>query len=126
LSFTRQRADATCPPDKESPVNLFPLLALASPPADGAGQGSPLPMFLMMGAIFLIFWMMIIRPQQKQQKQRQAMITALKNGDRIITSGGLYATVKDVHEDFVVAFISDGVKVEIAKSAIGGVVTKKD
>jgi preprotein translocase subunit YajC len=69
---------------------------------------------------------MIIRPQQKQQKQRQAMITALKNGDRIITSGGLYATVKDVHEDFVVAFISDGVKVEIAKSAIGGVVTKKD
>lgn len=107
-------------------MNLFPLLALASPPADGAGQGSSLPMFLMMGAIFLIFWLMIIRPQQKQQKQRQAMITALKNGDRIVTSGGLFATVKDVHEEYVVAFISDGVKVEIAKSAIGGVVTKKD
>ena len=66
------------------------------------------------------------RRRRDQQKQRQAMISALKNGDRIVTNGGLFATVKDVHEDKVVAFIADGVKVEIAKNAIGGVVQKKD
>jgi len=106
----------------------FPhLLAMSAPPAEGGqGGGSPLVMFGMMALIFLIFWFMIIRPQQKQQKQRQAMISALKNGDRIVTNGGLFATVKDVHEDKVVAFIADGVKVEIAKSAIGGVVAKRD
>jgi preprotein translocase subunit YajC len=100
---------------------------MSAPPAEGGqGGGSPLVMFAMMALIFLIFWFMIIRPQQKQQKQRQTMIAALRNGDRIVTNGGLFATVKDVHEDKVVAFIADGVKVEIAKSAIGGVVAKKD
>ena len=105
-------------------MTLHSFLAMASPSAEGGqGGGNPLYFFGMMALIFLIFWFLIIRPQQKQQKQRQAMIAALKNGDRVVTNGGLYATVKDVHEDRVVAFIADGVKVEIAKNAIGGVVT---
>jgi len=109
-------------------VTLQTFLAMASPPAEnGQPSGSnPLYMFGMMALIFAIFWFMIIRPQQKQQKQRQAMIMALKNGDRIVTNGGLFAIVKDVHDDRVVAFIADGVKVEIAKNAISGVVQKKD
>ena len=102
------------------------FLAMASPSAEGGQSGgNPLYMFGMMGLIFLIFWFMIIRPQQKQQKQRQAMIQELKNGDKIVTNGGLFATVKDVHDDKIVAFIADGVKVEIAKNAIGAVVAKK-
>ena len=100
------------------------LLAMSSPPAEGGQGGSPVMMFGMMALIFLIFWFMIIRPQQKQQKQRQAMIAALKNGDKIVTNGGLIATVKDVHEDKIVAFIADGVKVEIAKNAVGTVIKK--
>jgi len=82
--------------------------------------------FGMMAVIFAIFWFLIIRPQQKQQKKKMQMITQLKNGDKIVTNGGLFATVKDVHEDKIVAFIAEGVKVEIAKNAIGGVVQKKD
>ena len=107
---------------------MFNFLAMSAPNAEGgqSSGGNPMYMFGMMALIFVIFWFMIIRPQQKQQKKRQLMITTLKNGDRIVTNGGLYATVKDVHEDKVVAFISDGVKVEIAKSAIGGVVQKRD
>lgn len=105
---------------------LITFLAMASPPAEGGqGGGSMMPMFMMMALIFAIFWFLIIRPQQKQQRQRQLMIAALKNGDRIVTNGGLYATVKDVHEDRVVAFIAENVKVEIAKHAIGAVVQKK-
>ena len=61
---------------------------------------------------------MILRPQKKQQDQRKAMIEALKRGDKVVTSGGLFATVRDVKADRVVATIGDGVKVEIAKSAI--------
>ncbi len=104
------------------------ILAMAAPPAEGgqASGGSPLYMFGMMAVIFAIMYFMIIRPQQKQQKARREMIATLKNGDRIVTNGGLYATVKDVHEDRLVAFIADGVKVEIARSAVGGVIKKRD
>lgn len=104
------------------------ILAMAAPPAEGgqASGGSSLYMFGMMAVIFAIMYFMIIRPQQKQQKQRRDMIAALKNGDRIVTNGGLYATVKDVHEDRLVAFIAEGVKVEIARNAVGGVLKKKD
>ena len=59
---------------------------------------------------------MILRPQKKQQDQRKAMIEALKRGDQIVTNGGLFATVKDVKDDRMVATIAEGVKVEIAKT----------
>ena len=108
-------------------MTMLNLLAFASPHAGSASAGGAggllgmLPMFVMLG---LVFWFMIIRPQKKQQDQRKTMLEAIKRGDRIITSGGLFATVKDVHEDKVVAFIADGVKVEIAKGSIGGVIKK--
>lgn len=102
------------------------FFAMAAPPAEGGQSGSPWPMFIMMAVIFAIMYFMIIRPQQRQQKQRQAMLSALKNGDKIVTNGGLMATVKDVHEDKIVAFIADGVKVEIARNAVGAVINKKD
>ena len=109
-------------------MTLTTMLAMAGPPAEGGqgGGGSPLYMFGMMAVIFAIMYFMIIRPQQKQQKQRREMIATLNNGDRVVTNGGLFATVKDVHEDRVVAFIADGVKVEISKNAVGGVVKKKE
>ena len=109
-------------------MTLQSFLAMSAPAAEGGQAGGPNPMYTfgMMAVIFAIFWFLIIRPQQKQQKKKAAMITQLKNGDKVVTNGGLFATVKDVHEDKIVAFISEGVKVEIAKNAIGGVVQKKD
>ncbi|MEN8007714.1 MAG: preprotein translocase subunit YajC [Candidatus Krumholzibacteriota bacterium] len=101
---------------------LMNLLAMASPNAGGEGGASSFLSFLPLILIFIVFWFMIIRPQKKQQDQRKTMIAAVKRGDRIITSGGLFATVKDVKQDLVVATIAEGVKVEIAKSAINGVV----
>lgn len=106
-------------------MSLPTVLAMAAPPAEGGQGGNPMYMFGMMALIIGIFWFMIIRPQQKTQRQRQLMIAALKNGDRIVTNGGLFATVKDVHEDRVVAFIAENVKVEIAKNAVAAVVQKK-
>lgn len=105
-------------------MTILNMLALGAPNAGGEGGGvgslmGVLPMFLMMG---LVFWFMIIRPQKKQQDQRKTMLEAVKRGDQIITSGGLFATVKDVKGDRVVATIAENVKVEIAKSAISAVV----
>jgi preprotein translocase subunit YajC len=103
------------------PMNL---LAMASPGGGGAGGGSGLMTMLMFGSIFAIFYFMIIRPQKKQADQRKAMIEAIKRGDKVITSGGLFATVKDVKADRVVVTIAEGVKVEVAKTAITGVLAE--
>jgi preprotein translocase subunit YajC len=99
------------------------MLAMAPPPENSGGLGA-LVSFLPLVLIVLVFWFMIIRPQKKQQEQRKAMIAALKKNDRILTSGGIFATILNVKEDRVVATIAEGVKVEIAKQSISGVVEK--
>ena len=105
---------------------MFPmnLLAMANTGGASGAGGSGLMTMLMFGSIFAIFYFMIIRPQKKQQDQRKAMIEALKRGDKIVTNGGLFATVKDVKADRVVVTIAEGVKVEVAKTAIGGVLAE--
>jgi preprotein translocase subunit YajC len=111
-------------PDLKNEEMFMPfvnLLAMGSPNA-GEGGASSMLSFLPLVLIFIVFWFMIIRPQKKQQDQRKSMIGALKRGDQIITSGGLFATVKDVKGDRVVATIADGVKVEISKGSINSVV----
>jgi preprotein translocase subunit YajC len=104
---------------------LVNLLAMANPSGGGGGGGGMMTM-LMFGSIFAIFYFMIIRPQKKQADQRKAMIEAIKRGDKIVTSGGIFATVKDVKADRVVVTIAEGVKVEVAKTAITGVLTESE
>jgi len=100
---------------------LLNLLAMASPGEGSGDSGSFLIQFAPIILIFVVFWFMIIRPQKKNQDKRKTMIEALKRGDKVVTSGGLYAEIRDVHPDRVVATISDGVKVEISKQAISSV-----
>jgi preprotein translocase subunit YajC len=90
----------------------------------GAGGGNFMSMIFLLGAFFLIFYFLILRPQQRRQKEMQRMISALKRGDRILTSGGLYGTVWDVKEDLLVVKLTEDLKVEIAKSAVQGVVSQ--
>ena len=105
---------------------MLHMLAMAAPPAEGGGGGgSMLIQFAPIILIFLVFWFMIIRPQKKQQDKRKAMLAALKRGDRIVTNGGLFATIKDVKGDRVVATIADGVKVEISRSAVAAKIKSK-
>ncbi|MEE3327310.1 MAG: preprotein translocase subunit YajC [Myxococcota bacterium] len=96
--------------------------------AEGPGAGFDPSFFLMMAAIFAIFYFLVIRPQQRQQKEREAAIKALVRGDKVITTGGLHGVVSDVSEDLVkleIARVKGGLKVEVevARSGIG-VVTK--
>ena len=89
-----------------------------APPAGGNPMMSTLVMLLQFLPIFLIIYLLIIRPQQKKQKDMEKMLKALKKGDRVLTSGGIYGTVVGVEETKTVVKVSDDVKLEFAKSAI--------
>ncbi len=112
-------------PDK-LPVLAFLPVALSAP-AQGEGQSNPLSMLIPFVLIFFIFYFLLWRPQAKRQKDHKQMLGSLQKGDRIVTSGGLHATVLNVKEEegLVVATIAEGVKVEIARGSISAVIQKK-
>jgi len=95
--------------------------AMGTSGAGGEGGGGGGSMLLMLVAIFAIFYFLMIRPESKRRKERQTMLDALKRHDKIVTVGGLYGEVIDVHEDRVVIRIGEDIKVEVAKSAISTV-----
>ena len=72
------------------------------------------------GVIFLIFYMLVFAPMRRKQKKHSDMVAALKNGDRVVTNGGIYGTVKGVSGDTVQLRIADKVTIEIARHAIAG------
>ena len=88
--------------------------------AQAASQGSQLPMILMMVAIFAIMWLFMIRPQQKKQKQIRAFQNSLKEGDSIVTGGGIFGTVKriDMTTNKIDVEISRGVVITVDKGYV--------
>ena len=101
---------------------LFPEVAhaMGTSGAQGEGGGGGGSMLLMLVAIFAIFYFLMIRPESRRRKERQAMIESLQRHDKVVTVGGLYGEIQDVHEDRVVMKIAENIKVEVAKSAISG------
>ena len=79
--------------------------------------------FLPIIAIGLVFYFMVIGPANKQRRKQQEMLSALKKGDRVITTGGIYGTIQGVEGDAVYLKIADNVRVKVARSAISGVVS---
>jgi preprotein translocase subunit YajC len=99
------------------------LIAMA--PQDGGG-GSLVSTFIMFGAIFLIFYFMIIRPQQRRAKEREKLLSNVQKGDRVITSGGLHAVVAGLDEKTVLLQVSENVKMKFERSAIATIVSSKE
>ncbi len=81
---------------------------------------------VMMVIVMGIFYVLLILPQQKQQKQVREMRSALKNGDKVITNGGIYGTIVGLEDDAVQLRIADQVKVKVARSAIASVESAKE
>ena len=79
--------------------------------------------FLPIIAIGLVFYFLVIAPANKQRKKTAEMLSALKKGDRVVTSGGIYGTIQGVESETVYLKIADNVKVKVARSAISGIVT---
>jgi len=76
--------------------------------------------------IGVIFYLLIFMPMRKRQKKVEAMITALRNGDKVITNSGIYGVVAGVKEKTLILKIADQVKIEIAKNAIAGLQSPDD
>jgi preprotein translocase subunit YajC len=92
------------------------------------GSSNPNMTFILQIAQFLpiiaIFYLLLIRPQQQQAKKLKTMLAALKNGDKVVTSGGLMGTIARLDEQKVTLRVADDVKMEFLKSAIVSVVTE--
>ncbi|MDX8407048.1 MAG: preprotein translocase subunit YajC [Mariprofundaceae bacterium] len=89
--------------------------------AEGAaGQGGGFASFVPLILIMVIFYFLLIRPQQKRVKEHRNVIEALKKGDKVITGGGCYGTVTDVKEDIMKVEIAEGVRVKVKRDTIVG------
>lgn len=93
----------------------------AAPATAAAGSESMLMQFLPLILIFVIFYVLLIRPQQKRIKEHQTTLDAIKKGDRVVTGGGILGTIIKVDGPEVVVEIADGVHVRVQKASIGDV-----
>ena len=101
-------------------MSFIPFLqagGAASASASGSLIGSLLPFLL----IIVIFYLFLIRPQNKKQKETQKMLDALKKGDKVITIGGIHGTVSSVKENTVIVKVDDDCKLEFNRTAISSV-----
>ncbi len=110
---------------------LLPLIgAPESAGAAGAtGTAGAMPVWtylIMFGLIIVVFYFLMIRPQNKKQKETKKMLESLRKGDRISTIGGMRGTVVSVKEDVVLLKVDDNTKIEFSKSAIAQVLERKD
>jgi preprotein translocase subunit YajC len=95
----------------------------AAQTAAPSGQ-SQLLGFLPLIVIFVLFYFLLIRPQQKKQKEHRQMVDALSSGDEIVTGGGMLGKVADVGEQFVTVEVANGVSIKVQKHTITAVLPK--
>ncbi|MFP4383885.1 MAG: preprotein translocase subunit YajC [Spirochaetia bacterium] len=108
-------------------LNNLPTLIGAPEAGAGAGAGASgsgqlVSTIVIFGLVFLIFYFLIIRPQNKKQKETKKMLEALKKGDRVVTIGGIHGTINSIKGDRIILKIDGNTKMEFSRSAISGVV----
>lgn len=100
------------------------LLAM-SPQGGDAGGGSMVSTLIMFGAIFAIFYFMIIRPQQKKAKEKETLLGALKKGDKVVTSGGMHGSIAGLDDKTCLIDFGNNVKIKFERSAVATVDSNK-
>jgi len=93
--------------------------AASSPPGGTGGSSALLTQVVFFAAIFAIFYFLLIRPQQRQKRDRERMLSAIKKGDRVVTSSGMHGTVLGLNEHTVTLRVADQVKLEFDRGSIG-------
>ena len=94
-------------------MNTFTLMQAAQ-----TAQGNGWQMWVMLLLIFVVMWFFMIRPQRKQQKEMENFRNSLKNGDKVVTIGGIYGTIAEVKENYVLLEVDKDVKIRVNKQAI--------
>ncbi len=96
---------------------LNTIILMAQPAGQDGGPGLVANLILF-GSIIAIFYFMIIRPQQKRQKERQKMMDAMKKGDKVVTAGGIHGTIAGLDDKTVLVQIADTVKVKVDRGSV--------
>ena len=104
-------------------MSLFETTAYAAP-AGGFGGDSGMINLLFLGGFVLIFYFLLIRPQNKRRKEHQALVGNINKGDEVVTAGGIVGTVNKVEDDFIKVQVGEGVEMRIQKTAIGATLPK--
>ncbi len=90
------------------------------------GDRKPPPMWPIFIIIGVLFYVLLLRPQQKQRREHQQLLSNVKSGDKVITIGGIYGLVTNVKNGILVLKIAEGVKIEVTRDAIRAVVDGKE
>ena len=99
---------------------------LMAQPQGGNPTDSLISTLIMFALIIGIFYFMILRPQQKRQKERQKMLEAVKKGDKVVTAGGLHGTVAGLDDKTVLLQVADNVKMKFDRSAVNTIIREAD
>ena len=98
--------------------------AMAQTAGGAPAGGSPMGMFIMMGLFVVIFYFLLIRPQQKKQKEHQAMLGKLAAGDEVVTAGGILGRIVEIGDNFITLEIADNVRIKVQRFQVTTLVPK--
>jgi preprotein translocase subunit YajC len=101
---------------------MFAIFLAQAPASSPAGPGGGLLSLLPFVFIFVIMYYVMLRPQMKRQKEQARLVSALKTGDRVVTSSGIHGLISNVKDKTVIVKIADNVKIEMEKTAVTNVV----
>ena len=91
--------------------------------AEGQSEGNFLVSMMPFALIFLVFYFLLIRPQQKEQKKRKDMLNTVQTGTKVITVGGLYGEITNVSEQYVLIRVADKTILKVTRASIGQILT---
>lgn len=99
-------------------MSIFFVGVAKAEEAGGGGTGAGIANFGLLVILFVIFYILVIRPQSKKLTAHRDMVAGLKSGDKVITNGGIHGTVVEVSDDTATVSVADGVKVKFSKEAV--------
>jgi preprotein translocase subunit YajC len=101
-------------------MDFFIQSAYAETPGGTTGTGGGMQMLIFMGLFFVVFYFLLIRPQNKRAKEHRAMLSALGKDNEVVTTGGILGKITDVSDNFVTLEIANGVSIKVQKAQIAG------
>lgn len=105
-------------------MNFFISSAYAQGGGAAQPQGSPMVSLIFMLGLFVFFWLIIIRPQRKRQKEHEQLVAALGKGDEVVMTSGLLGKISKIDGDYIVVQAADGVELKFQRVAVHAVLPK--
>ncbi|MEI8135582.1 MAG: preprotein translocase subunit YajC [bacterium] len=104
--------------------HFFGIILAAQPAGQESSGAGSLSTVVMFGSIILVFYFMMYRPQRKRQKEREALMSKMDKGDKVILSGGIHGTISSIEDTTMLVQISDSTKIRVEKGSVSTVIPK--